>query len=110
MEAIDRPPPRGLLLASMDVDPAKEAEFNRWYWEEHFPERLACPGFQWGARFRATDGPPRYLALYLLDNLEVLDGPAYGAIAGPSEWTRRILPHTTGLVRKTYEYLEPPTG
>lgn len=29
---------RALLLVMMDVDPEHEAEFNRWYEEEHVPD------------------------------------------------------------------------
>ena len=36
--------PRGLLLVMIDVEPAHEEDFNRWYSEEHVPERLRCPG------------------------------------------------------------------
>jgi hypothetical protein len=43
-------PGRGLLLVMIDIDPAYEAEFNRWYKEEHYPERMACPGFLTGRR------------------------------------------------------------
>ena len=29
----------GLLLMMTDIDPANEADFNRWYEEEHLDER-----------------------------------------------------------------------
>ncbi|SNT36215.1 hypothetical protein SAMN05421642_11573 [Rhodococcoides kyotonense] len=97
----------GLLLASMDVAPECEEEFNKWYWEEHFPERMACPGFQWGARFQAVEGSPRYLALYVLDDPQVLETPEYRKIASPSPWTRRILPETSNLTRAVYRTISP---
>ncbi|MEA2376197.1 MAG: hypothetical protein QOD13_104, partial [Thermoleophilaceae bacterium] len=46
----------GLLLVMMDVEPAHEAEFNRWFDEEHFPQRMSCPGFVNGRRYRALEG------------------------------------------------------
>ena len=33
---------RGLLMVYVDVPAEVEDEFNRWYNEEHVPERLAC--------------------------------------------------------------------
>ena len=35
---------KGMLLTSMDVDPAHEADFNRWYDREHLEEigRASC--------------------------------------------------------------------
>src|SRR6266478_6810439 len=35
----------GLLMVWADVPADKEAEFNRWYNEEHLAERQAIPGF-----------------------------------------------------------------
>ena len=35
--------PCGVLLVMIDVDPAHEDDFNRWYVQEHLPERIACP-------------------------------------------------------------------
>ena len=35
------------------IAPEREAEFNRWYNEEHVPERLAIPGFRKARRFKA---------------------------------------------------------
>ena len=34
-----------MLLTSMDIDAAHEAEFNRWYNREHLEERVAIDGF-----------------------------------------------------------------
>ena len=49
----------GLLLVMIDIDPKYEGEFNRWYDEEHFPERLQCAGFISARRYVATEGEPR---------------------------------------------------
>ena len=35
---------RGLFMVYVDVPAPLEDEFNRWYNEEHLPERLAIPG------------------------------------------------------------------
>jgi uncharacterized protein DUF4286 len=83
---------RGLLLFTTDIDPAMEAEFHRWYEEEHIPERMAVPGFLTARRFRAIEGGPKYLALYDLESPEVLASEPYLRLTGEnkSAWTRRM--------------------
>ena len=49
-----------------DVGPEHEDEFNRWYDEEHIPERLSIPGVLSAARYAAVQGGPKYLACYEL--------------------------------------------
>jgi hypothetical protein len=97
----------GLLLVMMDVDPEHEDEFNRWYDEEHFPERVACPGFVAGRRFRAIEGGPRYLAYYELESPQVLEGEAYRRIYPPSEWTLRVRRHLRTSIRNVYQDITP---
>jgi hypothetical protein len=83
---------KGLLLVMADIAPEHEDEFNRWYDEEHVPERLSIPGFLSARRFRALEGGPRYLALYELESPDVLQTEAYKRWLGPDEtaWTRRM--------------------
>ncbi len=49
---------KGMLLTSMDVDAADEAEFNRWYDSEHLEERVAIEGFLEARRYVARQGKP----------------------------------------------------
>lgn len=106
MTAPDAPSGRGLLLVSIDVEPAYEAEFNRWYDEEHFSERMQCPGFLSGRRWVALEGGPRYVAAYELESPEVLTSAAYQAIAPPSEWTAAVTEHFT-VNRSVYRDITP---
>jgi hypothetical protein len=82
----------GLLLFMTDIDTAHEAEFHRWYEEEHLAERMAIPGFISARRFEAIEGSPKYLALYDLETPDVLQSAAYRHIvgAGKSLWTKRM--------------------
>jgi hypothetical protein len=84
---------KGFLLVTMQPPPAFEEEFNAWYDTEHLPERLAVPGFETALRFVCVSGHPRYLAMYDLARLEVLDSPEYLRVAfeNSSPWTRRVL-------------------
>ena len=67
----------GLLMAWTDVDPAHEAEFNRWYDEEHIGTLLKVPGFLSAGRYRALRGGPKYLAMYELEDHNVLRSAAF---------------------------------
>ena len=53
---------RGLLMVYVDMPAPLEEEFNRWYNEEHIPERLVMPGMLNAARYIAVRGGPQYLA------------------------------------------------
>jgi hypothetical protein len=67
---------KGMLLTSMDIDPAHEPDFNRWYDREHLEERVAIEGFIEARRYVAIEGSmPKYLSLYSTETFEVLDSP-----------------------------------
>ena len=102
----------GLMMATMQPPPAMEEEFQDWYDTEHFPERQNCEGFVTARRFVCLEGFPRYLALYDLSHVSVMDGPAYAAIARNrySQWTRRIIPRMAGHYRAEGEQIWPGTA
>jgi hypothetical protein len=62
----------GLLMLWTDVDPEHEKEFNRWYDEEHIGRLLGVPGFLSAGRYVAVKGGPKYLAMYELEEPNVL--------------------------------------
>ncbi len=99
-----------LFLASMDVDPDHEAEFNEVYDSEHVPLLRDVPGVVSVARFQAQEltlliggerrtvqieGEPRYTALYEIASPEVLVSPAWGEAIERGRWPGRVRPHTT---------------
>lgn len=67
----------GLLMVWTDIDAEAETEFNRWYNEEHIPRLLEVPGFLSAGRYAALKGGPRYLAVYELEDHNVLRSAAY---------------------------------
>jgi len=90
----------GALLIVNDVDADADDELNRWYHEEHLPNRLAIPGFRRARRFRAIDGKPTYVAFYECDSVEVLSCNEYrDKVANPTASTRRILPRFKNVLR-----------
>lgn len=92
---------KGLLFSQMEPPPGEEAEFHDWYDHEHVPARMALPGFAAAARF-GTDGVPSHLACYFLDDLGVLDTPAYRRLKShPSPRTAHLLGAVTAFTRYT---------
>jgi hypothetical protein len=83
-----------LLVASMNIDPAAEAEFNEWYNAEHLPQLGTVPGVLAARRYRATDtgSERRYLALYHLHDATVSRSDAWGRAAN-TPWTVRMRPN-----------------
>lgn len=51
----------GMLFVASDVEPADEADFNRWYDKEHVEERVRIPGFLSGGRYFSLEGGRKYL-------------------------------------------------
>lgn len=89
----------GLLVASMNVDPAAEPEFNEWYNAEHLPQLAAVPGVLCARRFASSeaDRERQYLALYHLTGPDVARSDAWKKAAN-TPWTERIRPHFRDLL------------
>jgi len=68
-----------LLVVVVDVPPEHDEAFNRWYDEEHIPEKRATPGFRSARRYVSHDRPGRYLAVYEIDDADVVTNPEYMA-------------------------------
>jgi hypothetical protein len=79
-----------VLVVSIEVAPEDVEELNRWYEEEHGPERLALPGFISLRRFRAHDNPNRFLAIYELEHPEAATSPEY-MNQPQSQWMRDVM-------------------
>src|SRR5580658_9802573 len=92
---------KGMLLTSMDIDAADEAEFNRWYDREHLEERVAIDGFLEARRYVAEEGSmPKYLSLYSTETFDVLDSPAYRtALANQTAWSRENMARFRNMIR-----------
>ena len=67
----------GLLMAWMDIDPLHEDAFNRWYDEEHIGRLLAVPGFLSAGSLCGAARRPKYLAMYELEDHNVLRSAAF---------------------------------
>ncbi len=91
---------KGMLLTSMDVDAADEADFNRWYDREHIAERVGIDGFVEARRYVAHAASPKYLSLYSTKTFDVLDSPAYRtALANQTEWSKQNIARFRNMIR-----------
>jgi hypothetical protein len=92
---------KGMLLTSMDIDPADDEEdFNRWYDREHLEERVAIDGFLEARRYLAHAGSPKYLCLYSTRTIDVLDSPTYRTRLGkPTDWSRKTMAKFKNMIR-----------
>lgn len=98
----------GLLFVMMGIAPEHEEEFNRWYDDEHLPERRGCEGFLNARRYEVVQGSPKYLATYDLTSVDVLESPPYRALtAEVSPWTKRIGSLLDAHTRNVYEEETP---
>jgi hypothetical protein len=64
--------PQYRLMAVTNAQPGREAEFERWYDEQHLPDLMKVPGVIGAQRFRTVagmEGPLtwRFVTLYTLD-------------------------------------------
>lgn len=79
--------PKFLFIPMIDMPAALEDESNRWYDNDHIPERLSCEGFLSCERFQQTTHEPagwtpdqrwtKYLNVYTVASLEALASEAY---------------------------------
>ena len=99
--------PKCILLVLCEIDTEVEADWNRWYNEEHLPAALACPGVVRGARYKSTgqvsltDHGERnktetvaYTTLYEVEGPETLETPEFVAMAGWYQFADRIKART----------------
>jgi len=93
-----------------------EAEYNRWYNEQHLPDVLNVPGFVRAQRFKLSDvqmgGEPdnthRYLALYEIETDDV--AAALKALASRVGTADMIMSDSIDMKGVSARIFEPVTG
>ena len=98
-----------ILVVMMDVESGHEAEFDRWYNEEHLPERLEIPGYVSARRFKLEEGNGvlKYLCIWELEDESPLESDQYKMQrARPStirdEANKYITERARGLSKEIY--------
>ncbi len=106
-----------VFVASMDVDPDKEALFNEVYDTEHIPNLLKVPGVQsvtrlkgepfamsiGGAETQVAQEGPRYSAVYEIDGPHVLVSPQWAKAVEQGRWPGEVRPYTRNRRHVLYE-------
>ncbi len=94
-----------------DMAPQVRADFEDWHSHEHFPERLAVPGFLRGSRWRSADGGEGFFVMYELESHATLASPHYLArLNAPTPWSARLMPHHRNMVRSQCRVLASAGG
>ena len=112
---------RYLFIASMDIDPDREALFNDVYNTEHCPMLNEAPGvigvtryetqrlvMAMGGEVREIEipGTPKHHAVYQIDGPEVLTSPAWAEAVDAGRWPDQVRPYTKNrrhvLMKLTY--------
>ena len=84
-----------LLMVWADIPADKEAEFNKWYNEEHLAELLSIPGVLNAARYEAVKSGPKHLACYELENAGVVQTPDFKD-RPRTPWGEKVSPSIIG--------------
>ena len=97
----------------MDVESGHEAEFDRWYNEEHLPERLEIPGYVSARRFKLEEGNGvlKYLCIWELEDESPLESDQYKMQrARPSKIRDEANKYITERARGLYKQIYPLEG
>ncbi len=108
---------RYLFVASMDVDPDKEALFNEVYDTEHVPSLLQVPGVHAVARMvgepfainiggqdkKVPHDGPRYSALFEIDSPDVLVSREWAKAVEAGRWPSEVRPFTRNRRHALYK-------
>jgi hypothetical protein len=103
--------PKCLLIVTAEIDPAVEADWNRWYDTVHLPDALRCPGVRHGRRYVSsgqisetaagkTERSERriYTTIYELDGPDVTTTPEFQAMRGWYQFAPHIRSRTLTIV------------
>ena len=102
-----------ILVVMMEVDQGHEGEFDRWYNDEHLPERLEIPGYVSARRFKLQEGEGvlEYLCIWELEDASPLESDLYKSQrARPSKLRDAAGPHIRQRARGLYNQIFPAVG
>jgi len=105
-QAAGQPAP-WFYVVETDIKPGAEADFDRWYEEEHLPGLAAVPGTVRARRYLAAGGSPRYYACYDLASRETFGSPPWLAVRG-TDWSSRVRPNFINTKRTMFRVVPLP--
>lgn len=89
---------RALLSVAQEPAPGHEEDFYNWLEQEHLPALACVSGVLAARRYIAIMGAPRFLALYYLATVSVVESKEW-VEAGTSAWGDRLLPYRMNRIR-----------
>jgi hypothetical protein len=105
------PFPGCLLIVTVEVEAAIEAEWNRWYDTVHLPDALRCPGVRRGRRYVSTGSISEtthgktersdkriYTTIYELDSPAATTTPEFQAMRGWYQFAPHVRSCTQTIV------------
>ncbi len=97
-----------LMMVWVDVPADNEADFNKWYNEEHLTELMSVPGILDAARYEAVSSGPKHLACYEIESTDVFETEAFKN-RPVTEWAKRSGVSAVGSNRigNRYEMIYP---
>ena len=90
---------RAALAMWWDMADPLRPEFEHWHSHEHFPERLAIPGFLRAARWRALQGEGFFVQYELADHAVLASAGYLSSLNAPSAWSTTLMPQHRHMVR-----------
>jgi hypothetical protein len=91
---------KAVLAMWWDVAADVRPEWEHWHAHEHFPERLALPGFLRATRWTDVAGGEGCFVIYELQDHAVLASAPYVArLNAPTPWSARMMPLHRHMVR-----------
>jgi hypothetical protein len=101
---------RYLLFVSIDIEAHKEDLMNELYDSEHIPLLLGLAGVVNVVRYRASEGNPRYLALYEIERQEIPTTKEWAVASDTGRWKLEVKPYTYNRSFVVYEALNGSVG
>lgn len=84
-----------------------DADWDEWYAEmKPFPLVLSVQGLNSAQRFKGLMSPPAYLAIYSIENADVMSSPSYKGIGGGNFLKDRWKPFLSLWTRNVYAGLD----
>jgi len=109
--------PTTLVAVSVDVPPEHEAEFHKWYDEEHVPLLSKVPGWLRSRRYILADSgvsgalpgasaaykpPLKFLAVHDYSSPDGLNGPEWKT-ATSTPWRNKVFENVKGIERRIFK-------
>lgn len=88
-------------MVQMEPPNALDSEFHDWFDTELVPDHLRIDGFTAASRWVCLEGWPRYMSMYDVDRVSVLEEQEYRSITGEnfSAWSQWMLGRVVGRRR-----------